>query len=229
MRKDETFSSCKRQRDEEMMTTFVNWGDDMKKWVQNTIIGLVAFLTLGIITPTHDIWDNLFDKESSKEIGSSSEATAYEIEVESETLGEEKSDLTDPSYIEESFITTAKQLSFEKFGTKIGPKIETEFEATIFPKMDEVIRTKVFEVYADDRQHLTMSRKPSGNYGEKIFNIRDSKKTQDLARFHVRTEKRPKEGYYFNFHYHLAEDAFEQHHQLGDIYYSKDTPPKWMS
>lgn len=227
MRKDETFSSCKRQRDEEMRMIFVNWGDGMKKWIQNIIIGLVAFLTLGIITPAHDIWDNIFEKES-KQINSSSEAVAYDIEVAADDLDDQE-DLTNLSYIEESFIMNAKQLSFEKFGAKIGPKIESEFERAVFPKMDEVIRTKVFEVYADDWENLAMSKKPSGSYGEKIFNIHDSEKLEDVARFHVRTEKRPKEGYYFNFHYHLAEDEFEQHHHLGDIYYSKDTPPKWMS
>src|SRR5699024_2249302 len=201
----------------------------MKKWIQNIIIGLVAFLTLGIITPAHDIWDNIFDKESSKQIGSSGETSAYEIEVDSKPAELSEVDEVASPYIEEAFIMNAKHLSLEKFGTKIGPKIETEFETMIFPKMDEVIRSKVFEVYADDRAHLSMSKKPSGNYGEKIFNIHDSEKSEDIARFHVRTEKRSKERYYFNFHYHLAEDEFEKHHHLGDIYYSKDTPPKWMS
>lgn len=201
----------------------------MKKWIQNCVIGLVAFLTLGIIAPTHDIWDNLFDKESSKQIDTHSEVTTYEFEVDARALEQVNEETEASTYIEERFMMNARDLSLEKFGTKIGPKIEEEFETSILPKMNEVIHSKIFEVYADETSNLVMSKKPAGNYGEKIFNIRDTKHAQDIARFHVRTEKRPQEGYYFNFHYHLAEDTFEQHHSLGDIYYSKDTPPKWMT
>ncbi len=56
---------------------------------------------------------------------------------------------------------------------------------------------------------------------KKIFNITNSQTGSDLIRFHVRTEKRPQEGYYYNFHYHSAEDDFMAHNNLGDIYWEK--------
>ncbi len=62
-----------------------------------------------------------------------------------------------------------------------------------------------------------------------MFNIYDEQTGKDLIRFHVRTENRPGEGYYYNFHYHTAEDQFATHHNLGDVYWSKNTPPKWLS
>ncbi len=77
--------------------------------------------------------------------------------------------------------------------------------------------------------YIKITDQPSGNYSEKIFNISDGLTGKDLIRFHVRTEKRPIEGYYYNFHYHTFEDRFVAHHDVGDIYWSKNTPPKWLS
>lgn len=193
------------------------------KWFQQVLIGLVAFLTLGIITPTHDIWDSIFDKDSSKQLGSTADISEYDVDLDEPDIEE------DYTYIEDAFIVTAKELAYEKFGTKIGPKISEQFNTEIFPKMDEVLRTTVFEAYEEDKPFLTMSEKPAGNYSEKIFNVHHTELKKDIVRFHVRTEKRPQDGYFFNFHYHVADDQFENHHDLGEIYYAKDTPPKWMS
>ena len=77
--------------------------------------------------------------------------------------------------------------------------------------------------------YIKITEQPSGNYSEKIFNLSDGASGKELIRFHVRTEKRPLEGYYYNFHYHTYEDRFVAHHNVGDIYWSKNTPPKWLS
>ena len=76
---------------------------------------------------------------------------------------------------------------------------------------------------------LSITEYPSGDYAEKMFHLSDKVLGKDLIRFHVRTEKRPLDGYFYNFHYHTAEDGFTVHHSLGDIYWSKNTPPKWLS
>ncbi|GAE94956.1 hypothetical protein JCM21714_4157 [Gracilibacillus boraciitolerans JCM 21714] len=56
------------------------------------------------------------------------------------------------------------------------------------------------------------------------------KEKQDVARFHVNRVRKPQDGYYFQFHYHLPNDQYEEHLPLADIYWGgKDTPPKWMS
>ena len=59
------------------------------------------------------------------------------------------------------------------------------------------------------KRRLAISEKPAGDYSEKIFNVYDLEDRKDLIRFHVRTEKRPKDGYFYNFHYHIAEDDLQ--------------------
>ena len=199
----------------------------MKKWIQKSIVITVAFLTFGLITPTHEIWDAFDQSQSNRStIGpfSANTASAAEPEVIEET--EIQQEVIDYSSL---LVDAAKEQSYIKFGTKIGPKISNEFETIIFPKMEEAIAMTVAGLDNESLASLTITEKPSGNYGEKIFNITNSETGDDLIRFHVRTEKRPQEGYYYNFHYHSAEDNFMTHYNLGDIYWEKNTPPKWLS
>lgn len=192
-------------------------------WLQKMVIGLVAFLTLGIITPTHDIWNHLQDKNHEKAIGPSTEAKTQVLNIEQEIDDEEESTIADV------FIVKAHDLAYEKFGTKIGPVIGEEFDETIFPKMNQVIHETLNSVDNLHNGHISISERPAGNYSEKIFNLYNEDMKKDLVRFHVRTDKRPQEGYYFNFHYHKEDDAYVKHYKLGEIFWSKDTPPKWLS
>ncbi len=199
----------------------------MKKWIQKSIVIMVAFLTFGLITPTHEIWE-AFDHNPSNRasIGSAprtSTAEAAALPIEQTEIQE------DPIDYNALLVDAAKEQSYMKFGTKIGPKISNEFDAIIFPKMEEAIAMTVEGLDDESLASLTISEKPSGNYGEKIFNITSNETGMDLIRFHVRTEKRPQDGYYYNFHYHSAEDDFLAHNNLGDIYWEKNTPPKWLS
>ena len=189
---------------------------------------MVAFLTFGLITPTHEIWD-AFDQNTSNRssIGSShgNVASAAKPEVIADTEIQQQEAIDYESLL----VDAAKEQSYIKFGTKIGPKISNEFDSLIFPKMEEAIEMTVAGLDNESLASLTISEKPSGNYGEKIFNIASNQTGEDIIRFHVRTEKRPQEGYYYNFHYHIAKDNFMTHYNLGDIYWEKNTPPKWMS
>ncbi|MFJ8511384.1 YpjP family protein [Lysinibacillus xylanilyticus] len=199
----------------------------MKKWVQKSIVIMVAFLTFGLITPTHEIWE-AFDQNPSNRasIGPStgtSTAEAAALPIEQTEIQE------DPVDYSALLVDAAKEQSYIKFGTKIGPKISNEFDSIIFPKMEEAIAMTVAGLDDTSLASLTISEKPSGNYGEKIFNITNNESGKDLIRFHVRTEKRPQDGFYYNFHYHSAEDDFMAHNNLGDIYWEKNTPPKWLS
>lgn len=193
-------------------------------WMKKSIIIAVALLTFGVITPTHDIWSGLQDKNSSKQAeGSSTESADFYTDI-AEPAPQEQYES-----IEDLFITSAKEQSYEKFGTKIGPVITDEFDAVIFPKIDEAIRMTVNNPAVLEKKKLAISEKPAGNYSEKIFHVFDKDEKRDLIRFHVRTEKRPQDGYFFNFHYHVATDNFTTHHTIGEIYWSKDTPPKWLT
>lgn len=191
----------------------------MKKWIQKFLVASVAVATLGVITPDHTIWNNLLNSEASAKSQNVGESTRTYIEP---TYTIDKIDDVD-------LIAIAKEQSYQKFGSKIGPKIQADFDTMIFPKMQQAID----EVTAanDDIQmnDLAITENPSGNYSEKIFNIYNVTTGEDIIRFHVRTENRPQIGYYYNFHYHTRTDDFNAHHHLGDVFWSKNTPPKWLS
>ncbi|WLR53239.1 YpjP family protein [Bacillus tianshenii] len=117
----------------------------------------------------------------------------------------------------------------EKFGPSIEGEIGDEFSTKILPKIEEVIARYADEWGEDQLRRLALSERPAGGMGEKIFHLYDRKTGEDLVRFHVRRDNPPKEGYWFNFHYHEAKDKFTEHHELGKIYWDKNTPPHWMS
>lgn len=99
----------------------------------------------------------------------------------------------------------------------------------ILPNIEKAIK-EVMDQYDDnDLRYLTITERPTGGHSERIFHIYDGKKQHDVIRFHVRRDHPPKEGYWFNFHYHTYHDKFQKHHTLGAIYWAKNTPPKWMS
>lgn len=197
----------------------------MKKWLYKSLVVSVALLSFGLITPKHEIWANFeedrhgkstLDRPSDNHISS-----AYQLD---EILVDEE-----PLPTTDYFVSAAKEQSYIKFGTRVGPVIENEFESKIFPKIEEAIALTVDRVGEDELRNFIISEKPSGDYSEKIFHIVDRASKKDVIRFHVRTENRPFEGYYYNFHYHTYEDNYSKHYHLGDIYWSKNTPPKWLS
>ena len=190
----------------------------MKKWVQKSIAIMVAVLTFGVITPDHEIWaafdEQTLNKTVVYERNNNNILETYQLD---ELIQDEQTDT--------SLVNEAKQQAYIKFGSKVGPKIENEFETIIFPKMAEAIEM----VEQQFGSNLAITQMPSGEYREKIFNIYDVNTKKDVMRFHVRIENRPFEGHYYNFHYHLADDRFQKHYNVGEIFWSKNTPPKWLS
>ncbi|TQR20705.1 YpjP family protein [Psychrobacillus vulpis] len=191
----------------------------MKKWIQKSLIVTVALLTFGLISPSHLIWEQLLDnKSTAKSISSEANSVEY-VQVTIKNTPDEK----------ETFTFAAKEQSYIKFGERIGPVIQDEFDAVIFPRIQEAIDATISKVGTDNASRLSITEQPSGEYHEKIFHIYNLDSRKDLIRFHVRTDKKPMDGYYFNFHYHLAEDNYSKHYALGEIFWSKNTPPKWLS
>ena len=201
----------------------------MKKHMQNFMIALVAVLTLGVISPNHEIWTSLQPKDDTRE-AERTDSSNHDLRLGLEdSIFERDSAFEQNSSIEDALLQPAKDLAYIKFGSRIGPVIQNEFEDVIFPKMEEVIQRTVDTTGGLENRMLSITEYPSGNYSEKMFHVSDLVDEKDLIRFHVRTEKRPLDGYFYNFHYHTAEDGFTVHHSLGDIYWSKNTPPKWLS
>ncbi|GAA3327096.1 hypothetical protein GCM10020331_065700 [Ectobacillus funiculus] len=105
---------------------------------------------------------------------------------------------------------------------KIAPVIEDEFKEVILPRIEETLSAFAGTIPSDSLQHLALSQKPAGGEYEKIFfHVYDERTGKDLLRFHVRRDRPPLEGYYFNFHYHSVEDEYATHYDLGNMYWGK--------
>lgn len=223
-RKDETFSKAFQSITFGCLKIVLNWQvTKLKSALQKLLIIAVAFLTFGAITPSHEIWNQLQGREEAGQDNYPQLDTDYAVELESNSYYADE-----PQWLNDHLLIHARERSFEKFGSKIGPVIEQQFDDMILPEMEKVIHQTLLTKEGAPKR-LAITEKPSGHYHEKIFHVYDRDQEQDLIRFHVRTEKRPQDGYFYHFHYHLAEDQFTAHYAIGDIFWSKNTPPKWLS
>ncbi|WP_449536643.1 YpjP family protein [Ferdinandcohnia sp. Marseille-Q9671] len=197
----------------------------MKKWLRKALVVSFSVLTLGLVAPPAALTMEQSDSDKSGKFNSINEP------ANDSKLYADFSD--DYGYDSRDFIEYAKSQaltsSFEKFGSKIGPVIEDEFRNEILPRIESVIDLLAEQYPAEQLDQLEISEQPSGGNGEKIFHIFDSANGKDIIRFHVRKDHPPQDGYWFNFHYHTHHDGFQAHHTLGDIYWNKNTPPKWLS
>lgn len=202
----------------------------MKLWMKKLLVALVAIATLGLYTPTSlleiDAEDNKDTFSSKADVGQATEVQARKATPESyENIPELE---TEPDYLRE-LQEQAKIQSMLKFGPRIAEQVEDEFSAVILPKMESVLEKLAMEAGDKVVRYYGITEQPAKGYGERIFHVTDYRTEEDVVRFHVRRDNRPLEGYYFNFHYHLHKDDFKEHHNLGEIYWDKNTPPKWMA
>jgi hypothetical protein len=197
----------------------------MNKWIRKSFVVLVSVLTFGLITPTQLINNVNAEKPTERDtieaallIGYAQENSFFETE---EVVDKEK-------FLEE-LIKQAELQSYQKFGTRIKPVIENEFREIIMPKIEKALQETAAQFPTEDLLNLAITETPGKGQSEKIFNIKNSETNMDVLRFHVRRDNPPQAGYWFNFHYHTYHDGFQSHHELGSIYWDKNTPPKWMS
>lgn len=203
----------------------------MKLWLRKVSVILITFMTLGVfIPPTY-----LDAKAENGDVVSSSrdysdrsskdtlEGNNYTTEFES------SDDSNSNDYLVNMLTTQAKEQTLMKLGPKIMNRVEDDMSSTILPNIEEVLKM-IFEQAGEEKfQYFGITEQPAQGYGEKIFVVYDYRTKEEIARFDVRRDNRPKNGYWFNFHYHLSDDSFEEHFNIGDIYWDKNTPPKWMS
>lgn len=197
----------------------------MNKWWQKSLMIAVAVLTLGAIPPSHMLWESLLDDKAHND---SQPTQEKDKQVLYDWIDPGEFYFADPSILH-TVHKSAEEQAYLKFGSRIGPIIGEEFQSVILPNMQQAIDMHLAKMGSAELKKLAISEKPSGDHAEKIFHIYDMETNKDAIRFHVRTEKKPQQGYFFNFHYHVADDNFQQHITLGDIYWSKNTPPKWLS
>ncbi len=193
-----------------------------KKWLRKSLVVLVSILTFGLVTPSDFTW--FAEAHTLKNVNN---RTQEDAEISYSPIIEQ--DIFHRQQFVEEMKEKAEENAYQKFGEKIQPKINDEFQTVILPKIEEAIEELASQFPDDQLQSLAISEKPTGGRGEKIFHIYDTKSGKDLIRFHVRQDHIPLEGYWFNFHYHTYHDSFSTHYELGCIYWDTNTPPKWGS
>jgi len=204
----------------------------MKIWMRKVAVVLVTIMTLGIYVPpisldvdAEENKDALSSKSDNHEaISNAVSEVKEEIDYKLDSDEDE-----DKDYFIQSITEEAKEQTITKLGSRIVNQIDEEFLNDILLNMGEVLQTILVDTNENGSQYYGITERPSEGPGEKIFNIYDYRTQKDVAKFHVRRDNRPLEGYWFNFHYHLSNDNFEEHHEIGEIYWDKNIPPRWMS
>ncbi|SFD70292.1 YpjP-like protein [Lentibacillus persicus] len=203
----------------------------MKLWMRKLAVALVAVVTLGIYIPEIDIEADAEQSNETAEADQPDKTGTHKREPIPELNDETEEVITE--HLEDdpmvALHTKAVEQTMVKMGPRIAPKVEDDFQTVILPRIEDAIQMITKDIAEDDFQYLTITEQPSDGVGERIFNIYDERSGTEIARFDVRRENRPLEGYWFNFHYHIKNDGFENHHDIGEIYWDKNTPPKWMS
>ncbi|WML45017.1 YpjP family protein [Neobacillus sp. PS3-40] len=197
----------------------------MNNWLRKTFVVLVSILTFGIITPSQLINNVNAEKPSDRDVF---ETNMLINSIDQSTIFLDDSKFSKDTLIEE-LTKQAEMQTYQKFGVKIKPAIEDEFREIILPNIEKAIAKTTAQFPNEDLQNLAISEQPGGGYSEKIFHVKNIHTNEDILLFHVRRDNPPQAGYWFNFHYHTIYDGFQSHHDLGSIYWDKNTPPKWMS
>lgn len=197
----------------------------MKLWLKKIFVVLISIITLGLYVPVIDLEaDNDSNNNQEAEQKKQQEANTVEILIdESPSLFERQ---LDPIAV---LAEQARSQTMTKLGTRITEQINQDLLTQILPGIEEVIEMVLSNSGQDQTPHVEIIEDSSYGYGEKIFDLYDVRNNQTIAKFHVRRDNRPQDGYWFNFHYHVPVDNYETHHTIGEIYWSKNTPPKWMS
>lgn len=204
----------------------------MKIWFRKLSVVLITIMTLGLYVPPAildmEAEDNKDALSSRANMNNDTIQPATEIQAE-------KIDHIDslPHFDNDYYLHMLTEKATEQVVTKLGPKIVERVESdvldTILPGIEDVLKTVLKESEEDELPYYEITEEPTKGLGEKIFHVYNHQTNEDVARFHVRRDNRPLEGYWFNFHYHLNDDGFEEHHELGDVYWDKNIPPRWMS
>ncbi|MFD2629837.1 YpjP family protein [Oceanobacillus kapialis] len=199
----------------------------MKLWLRKAAVVLITIMTLGMYVPpayltADETKDDISAKTNIKEDISSSL-------IETESPIEEGDEQSDGLSLAESLSEEAKAQTLKKLGPKISSKIDPTFLDAILTGVEESVTSTLATMAEEDFPYVGITDQPTDGWGEKIFNLYDVRTNKAFAKFHVRRDNRPMEGYWFNFHYHVKSDNFETHREIGEIYWDKNIPPKWMA
>ncbi|MDC3417143.1 YpjP family protein [Aquibacillus salsiterrae] len=201
----------------------------MKLWIRKAFVVIITFMTLGIYIPPTYLNAALEKDGLVSEKPSDNRHTMEDQVVVVEEAYSDVEELDETDSIINTLTEQARMQAISKLGPRIVNQVEEDLLTMILPNIEEVIATIMENADEEERNYFAVSENPTPGYGEKIFHLYDVRTEKDIARFHVRRENRPGEGYWFNFHYHLEEDGFEEHRAIGEVFWDKNTPPKWMA
>ncbi len=196
----------------------------MRKYMRKFIVVIITILTLGMYVPTTILYANTDQVDSSKKLNEDSFSNSdlqVDVTIEEESL--------DDSWSVKDITNLAKLQTVKKLGPKIIYSVEEEQLQHILNHMELAIENLLKNINGKDLYYIGISEDVVSRNGEQIFTLYDIRSNEELARFDVSRIKRPKDGYWFSFHYHVATDNFTEHHLIGEMFYDKNTPPKWMT
>lgn len=210
----------------------------MSLFLRKCLISLIAILSFGtvVLTPPNDI-DKQADREHAsepKQTTVSDDPTRHEISrredpAERDRFSEKtKSDVDPALRFTAILVEEAKNQGLHKFGDRIERRIGDQYRTEIAPAFADVVLAASRQHQAGWIEHLAITHCPAPGMGERIIHVYESDTGRDVFKFHVRRDHPPQDGYWFNFHYHTVADGLEQHHELKNVYWGKDTPPKWQ-
>lgn len=216
----------------------------MPKWLKKAFVTLVTVVTLGTVVPSINTvprenpkTPNLDVQEQSKPLGSQEQR--YDVVIETKETRRKKNWATIVTETQDqdqllSLLSNyaaeeAKEQGIKKFGQTIENKIGDTYTKAIVPKFGEAVTSFVKNADYETLINLNVSHNPAAGSGERILHIFDERTGEDLIKFHVRRDHPPLDGYWFNFHYHTAADNFQNHYEIGKIYWDKNMPPGWMA
>ncbi len=195
----------------------------MNNWLRKAFVVMISILTFGLVTPTQFTPNVNAENPIENDVFQTADFTS----LDHQASFREESRFDKGTFLED-LVKQAEIQSYQKFGTKIKPVIEGEFREIILPNIEKALEEMAHQFPDEDLQNVSVTEQPGKGYSEKIFHVKNSITGMDILRFHVRRDHPPQAGYWFNFHYHTYHDQFQSHHELGTIYWAKDTPPKWM-
>lgn len=157
----------------------------MPNWLRKSFVVLVTILTFGMVTPSQAfLYENTNQLKASR---------ASDVEKTDSSTGPsaEEDNYVDKEVFIRQMVKEAEMQSYEKFGTKIGPVIEDEFNEVILPNIEKAIQEVAVQFPEESLAHLKVTETPGGGLSEKIFHITNSQTSEDVIRFHVRRDHPP--------------------------------------
>ncbi|TSB46977.1 YpjP family protein [Alkalicoccobacillus porphyridii] len=212
----------------------------MIAWMKRLFLVASAILTLGLVDfeePAQTL--SLFTATKSSDEPKDNKSFVYKIDESDYALFHSVLPASVTQYVHyddeqarllaKSLAILAKEQGFHKFGEVISDRIGRDFERTVLTSLEPVLARLVTDLSVDQQRQIDVTEQPSSKKGEKILHVFSKETGEDMLRFHVRRDQPPKQGHWFNFHYHIASDNYEHHYPLATIYWGKDVPPSWSA